>query len=277
MRLVRWGERGAEKPGVLDAEGRIRDLSSFFVDISGATLGKLRGIGNIDALPLVPGTPRLGPCIGGVGKLICVGLNYADHAAEAGAAIPAEPIIFFKATSAISGPNDDLVLPRGSHKVDWEVELCVVIGRRAAYLEEAQARAAIAGYCIINDLSERAWQLERGGQWVKGKSADGFAPLGPWLVTADSVADDSSLPLWLEVDGHRYQDSTTAQMIFKPTFLVSYLSQFMSLHPGDVIATGTPPGVGLGQKPPVYLHSGQTVRLGIDGLGIQTQRVLACE
>ena len=277
MRLLRWGAKGAEKPGILDAAGRIRDLSSVVADIDGAALGKLSGLRDIEALPLVPGTPRLGACITGVGKFICIGLNYADHAAESGAEIPKEPIIFFKATSAISGPSDDLVLPRGSHKVDWEVELGLIIGRRVAYADEAEARAAIAGYCVINDVSERAWQLERGGQWVKGKSADGFAPLGPWLVTADGVKDDSSLRLWLEVDGHRYQDSTTAQMIFKPAFLVSYLSQFMSLQPGDVISTGTPPGVGLGLKPPVYLRAGQTVRLEIEGLGIQTQRVVAGE
>ncbi|HJS89246.1 MAG TPA: fumarylacetoacetate hydrolase family protein [Steroidobacteraceae bacterium] len=275
MRLVRWGVPGAEKPGVLDAQGRIRDLSSVVADINGAALERLSGFGNIEALPLVQGTPRLGPCITGVGKLICIGLNYADHAAESGAAIPTEPIVFFKAPSAIAGPNDDLVLPRDSLKVDWEVELCVIIGKRVAYADEATARTAIAGYCLINDLSERAWQLERGGQWVKGKSADGFAPLGPWLVTAESIEDPTALHLWLEVDGHRYQDSTTAQMIFKPAFLVSYLSQFMSLQAGDLIATGTPPGVGLGQKPPVYLRPGQTIRLGIDGLGTQTQRVLA--
>ena len=277
MKLVRFGARGTEKPGVLDEQGQIRDLSSVIADIDGAALGKLAGIPEIAALPVVPGTSRLGACITGVGKLICVGLNYADHAKEAGAALPQEPVIFFKATSAISGPNDDLVLPRGSQKVDWEVELALIIGRHVLYADEAEARAAISGYCIINDVSERAWQLERGGQWVKGKSADGFAPLGPWLVTADSIADDSSLRLWLEVDGHRYQNSTTTQMIFKPGFLVSYLSQFMSLQPGDVIATGTPPGVGLGQKPPTYLKAGQTVRLGIDGLGIQTQRVVACD
>ena len=246
MRLVRWGARGAEKPGVLDAQGRIRDLSLVVADITGDSLGTLTGLGSIDALPLVTGTPRLGACLSGVGKIICIGLNYAHHAAEAGAAIPAEPIVFFKATSALAGPDDDLVLPRGAQKVDWEVELCVVIGRHVAYADEAQARAAIAGYCVINDLSERAWQLERGGQWVKGKSADGFAPLGPWLLTADAVENAAKLPLWLEVDGHRYQDSTTAQMIFKPAFLVSYLSQFMSLQPGDLIATGTPAGVGLG-------------------------------
>ena len=275
MRLLRWGESGAEKPGVLDADGRIRDLSSIVADINGLTLGRLSEISDIEALPMVLGTPRLGSCVGSVGKLVCVGLNYADHVAEAGAPMPTEPVIFFKATSAIAGPNDNIVLPKGSEKVDWEVELGVVIGRPVAYADEARARAAIAGYCVINDLSERTWQLERGGQWVKGKSADGFAPIGPWLVTADSVHDDSSLRLWLEVDGHRYQDSSTSQMIFKPAFLVSYLSQFMSLQPGDIISTGTPPGVGLGQKPPVYLRLGQLVRLGIDGLGVQTQRVVA--
>lgn len=275
MRLVRWGARGAERPGVLDAHGRIRDLSSMVADLDGAALEELRGLVNFEALPLLTETPRLGPCISGVGKLVCIGLNYADHAAESGAAIPTEPIVFFKAPSAIAGPHDDLVLPRGSQKVDWEVELCVVIGKRVTYADEAAARAAIAGYCLINDVSERAWQLERGGQWVKGKSADGFAPLGPWLVTSDSIEDPSALRLWLDVDGHRYQDSTTAQMIFKPAFLVSYLSQFMSLNPGDLIATGTPPGVGLGQKPPIYLRPGQTIRLGIDGLGSQTQRVVA--
>jgi 2,4-diketo-3-deoxy-L-fuconate hydrolase len=277
MKLLRWGAKGAEKPGVLDARGHIRDLSAVLPDINGAALARLEAIGDIEALPLVTGTPRLGACIAGVGKFICVGLNYADHAAESGQAIPAEPIIFFKATSAIAGPNDDLVLPHGSQKVDWEVELGIIIGRHLAYADETQARAAIAGFCVINDLSERAWQLERGGQWVKGKSADGFGPLGPWLVTADSVPDPSSLRLWLEVDGHRYQDSSTAQMIFKPAFLVSYLSRFMSLQPGDVISTGTPPGVGLGQKPQVYLRAGQTMQLGIEGLGIQTQRVIAGE
>jgi 2,4-diketo-3-deoxy-L-fuconate hydrolase len=275
MRLLRWGERGAEKPGVLDADGRIRDLSSRVADINGLTLGRLSELPDIEDLPMVPGTPRIGSCVGSVGKLVCVGLNYADHAVEAGVPIPAEPVIFFKATSAIAGPNDDIVIPKGSQKVDWEVELGVVIGRPVAYADEARAREAIAGYCVVNDLSERAWQLERGGQWVKGKSADGFAPIGPWLVTADEVRDDSSLRLWLEVDGHRYQDSSTSQMIFKPAFLVSYLSQFMSLQPGDIISTGTPPGVGLGQRPPVYLRPGQLIRLGIDGLGTQTQRVVA--
>jgi 2-keto-4-pentenoate hydratase/2-oxohepta-3-ene-1,7-dioic acid hydratase in catechol pathway len=275
MKLLRWGDRGAERPGVLDAEGRIRDLSAIVPDLSGAVLGKLSELPDIDSLPVVNATPRIGPCVGSVGKLVCVGLNYADHAAEAGLATPTEPIIFLKATSAIAGPDDDIVLPKNSEKVDWEVELGVVIGRPLAYADEAEARAAIAGYCVINDLSERAWQMERGGQWVKGKSADGFAPLGPWLVTADSVRDAAALHIWLEVDGHRYQDSSTAQMIFKPAFLVSYVSQFMSLQPGDILSTGTPAGVGLGRKPPLYLRAGQRVRLGIDGLGEQNQRVTA--
>jgi 2,4-didehydro-3-deoxy-L-rhamnonate hydrolase len=275
MKLLRWGPPGAERPGVLDTEGRIRDLSAVVADVNGTTLAKLSTITDIERLPLVPGTPRIGACVGSVGKMICVGLNYADHAAEAGQALPAEPIIFFKATSSICGPDDDLVLPKGSSKVDWEVELGVVIGRAVSCVDETEARDAIAGYCVINDYSERGWQLERGGQWVKGKSADRFGPIGPWLVTADTVADAGALRLWLEVDGHRYQNSTTAQMVFKPAFLVSYLSQFMSLQPGDIISTGTPPGVGLGQKPPVYLRAGQVVRLGIDGLGVQTQRVVA--
>ncbi len=240
MKLLRWGERGAEKPGVIDAAGRIRDLSSVVADINGATLGDLSVIKDIERLPTVPGSPRIGACVGSVGKMICIGLNYADHAAEAGIAVPAEPI-----------------------------------GRALTNADESEARRGIAGYCVINDLSERAWQMERGGQWVKGKSADGFGPMGPWLVTADSIQNDSTLRLWLEVDGRRYQDSSTAQMIFKPAFLASYLSQFMSLQPGDVISTGTPPGVGLGLKPPVYLRAGQVVRLGIDGLGVQTQRVVA--
>ncbi len=275
MKLLRWGDRGHERPGVLDAQGRIRDLSGVVDDIAGSMLGRLDEIRGIDRLPVVEGFPRIGACVGSVGKFICIGLNYADHAAEAGLAAPSEPIVFFKATSAICGPDDDLILPPASTKVDWEVELGIVIGRPVAYADEATARRAIAGYCVINDLSECAWQLERGGQWVKGKSADGFGPMGPWLVTADSIEDPTALRLWLEVDDHRYQDSTTAQMIFKPAFLVSYLSQFMSLQPGDVISSGTPPGVGLGQKPPVYLRAGQRVRLGIDGLGIQTQRVVS--
>jgi 2-keto-4-pentenoate hydratase/2-oxohepta-3-ene-1,7-dioic acid hydratase in catechol pathway len=275
MKFLRWGETGREKPGVLGADGVLRDLSGVVHDITGATLADLRELDGIERLPRVAGQPRIGACIGNVGKFICIGLNYADHAAETGQPIPTEPVVFFKATSAITGPNDDLVLPRGSLKVDWEVELGVIIGRHVAGADEASARAAIAGYCVVNDLSERAWQLERGGQWVKGKSADGFGPIGPWLVTADSIPDVAALRLWLEVDGHRFQDSSTSQMVFKPAYLVSYLSQFMSLQPGDVISTGTPPGVGLGQKPPVYLRAGQQIRLGIEGLGEQTQRVVA--
>ncbi|HEY3809688.1 MAG TPA: fumarylacetoacetate hydrolase family protein [Steroidobacteraceae bacterium] len=261
----------------MDADDRIRDLSGIVPDIKGDTLERLSKLQprEIDALPVVSGSPRIGACVGSVGKFICIGLNYADHAAEAGVPLPSEPIVFFKATSAITGPNDDVVLPKGSQKVDWEVELGLVIGRPVAYADEKQARAAIAGYCVINDLSERAWQIERAGQWVKGKSADGFGPIGPWLVTPDEVPDDSKLRLWLEVDGKRRQDSSTTQMIFKPAYLVSYLSQFMSLQAGDVIATGTPPGVGLGQKPPVYLREGQVIRLSVEGLGVQTQRVVA--
>jgi 2,4-diketo-3-deoxy-L-fuconate hydrolase len=274
MRFVRWGEAGRERPGVLAADGSIRDLSGVVADINGASIAQLRGLTGIDALPRVEGQPRLGPCLGGVGKFICIGLNYADHAAESGQPCPTEPIVFFKATSAIAGPHDDLVLPRGASKVDWEVELGVVVGRHVCGIDESEAHAAIAGYCVVNDLSERAWQLERGGQWVKGKSADGFGPIGPWLVTADSVPDVLASRIWLEIDGRRVQDSSTGQMIFKPAFLVSYLSQFMSLQPGDIISTGTPPGVGLGRNPPVYLHAGQEMRLGIDGLGEQRQRVL---
>jgi 2,4-diketo-3-deoxy-L-fuconate hydrolase len=275
MKFIRWGAPGHERPGVLDSQGAIRDLSAVVPDISGATLARLRDVGGVEHLPIVPGQPRTGPCIAGVGKFICIGLNYADHAAESGQPCPSEPIVFFKATSAIAGPNDDLVLPVGSSKVDWEVELGVVVGRHVSCVDEVEARAAIAGYCVINDLSERAWQLERGGQWVKGKSADGFGPIGPWLVTADAVPDVTALRIWLEIDGRRVQDSSTSQMIFKPAYLVSYLSRFMSLQPGDVISTGTPPGVGLGQKPPVYLRAGQEMRLGIDGLGEQRQRVVA--
>lgn len=277
MKFLRWGDKGAEKPGMLDVNNRIRDLSAIVPDIDGSTLERLSALSirEVEDLPYVPGVPRIGACLGSVGKFICIGLNYADHAAESGMSPPTEPIVFFKATSAIVGPDDDLILPKGSTKVDWEVELGVVIGRSVSYADEAAALEAIAGYCVINDLSERAWQLERSGQWVKGKSADGFGPIGPWLVTADSVADDSALHLWLEVDGHRYQDGSTSTMIFKPAFLVSYLSRFMSLQAGDIISTGTPPGVGLGQKPPIYLRAGQTIRLGIDGLGTQTQHVKA--
>lgn len=279
MKLLRYGPRGREQPGVLDAQGKIRDLSGVVADIAGDTLfpesvARLRQI-DPASLPRVDGTPRLGPCVAGVGKFICVGLNYSDHAAESGMAVPAEPIIFMKATSCLSGPYDDIVVPRGSQKTDWEVELGVVIGKPAKYVAEDGAMAHVAGFCVINDVSERAFQLEGTGQWVKGKSADTFGPVGPWLVTPDEVSDWRSLDLWLEVDGHRYQNGSTRTMVFGVPFLVSYLSRFMSLHPGDLIATGTPPGVGFGQKPPVYLREGNHVRLGITGLGEQRQRVVA--
>jgi 2-keto-4-pentenoate hydratase/2-oxohepta-3-ene-1,7-dioic acid hydratase in catechol pathway len=278
MKLLRYGPPGRERPGLLDAHGGIRDLSSAISDLRGEALlpESMARLQQIDArtLPLVEGTPRLGSCVTGIGKFICVGLNYSDHAAESGMPVPAEPIIFMKATSCVSGPNDDIVIPRGSQKTDWEVELAVVIGQRAKYVEQTDAMSHVAGFCVVNDVSERAFQLEGTGQWVKGKSADSFGPLGPWLVTRDEVPDCQQLDMWLEVDGHRYQDGNTRTMVFGVSFLVSYLSRFMSLHPGDVIATGTPPGVGLGQKPPVYLREGNEVRLGIAGLGEQRQRVI---
>ena len=278
MKLLRYGAAGEEKPGLLDADGGIRDLSNIVPDISGNTLlpDSLDRLRQIDpsTLPRAGGTARLGPCVGQVGKFICVGLNYSDHAKESGMTVPAEPIIFMKATSAISGPNDDIVLPRGSQKTDWEVELGVVIGRPAKYVTEEDALSHVAGYCVINDLSERAYQLEGTGQWVKGKSADTFGPIGPWLVTADEVPEWNGLALWLEVDGHRYQDGSTRTLVFGVPYLISYLSRFMSLQTGDVISTGTPPGVGLGQKPPVYLRPGNVVRLGVDRLGEQRQRVV---
>ncbi len=275
MKLVRLGAPGAEIPALLDAEGRYRDLSAHVADIDGAALADLARLAALDPadLPLVEGTPRIGPCVGRVGKFVCVGLNYADHAAESGMAVPAEPILFMKATSAICGPNDDVLIPRESEKADWEVELGVVIGREARYVDEADALDHVAGYCVVNDVSERAFQAERGGQWTKGKSADTFGPIGPWLVTRDEVPDPQDLSLWLEVDGRRYQDGSTRTMVFGVAHLVSYISRFMSLQPGDVIATGTPPGVGMGQKPPVWLREGQVMRLGIDGLGEQCQQV----
>jgi len=277
LKLLRFGERGHERPGVLDSRGVIRDLTGVVHDISGPTLlpdaiAKLRRL-DVSTLPAVNGSPRLGPCVASVGKFVCVGLNYSDHAAESNMPVPAEPIVFMKATSSICGPNDDIELPRGSQKSDWEVELGVVIGKSAKYVSEPDALSHVAGYCVVNDLSERAYQLEGTGQWVKGKSADTFGPIGPWLVTTDEVPDCQNLGLWLEVDGHRYQNGTTKTMVFGVPFLVSYLSRFMSLHPGDIISTGTPPGVGLGQKPPVFLRSGNTIRLGVDGLGEQTQHV----
>ncbi len=278
MKLLRFGKPGVERPGVLDHEGRIRDLSGIVPDISAKELAApaLERLSSLDlaTLPLVEGDPRIGPCIASVGKFICIGLNYSDHAAESGMAVPKEPVVFMKATSAIIGPNDNVMIPRDSFKTDWEVELGVVIGREARYVDEADALSYVAGYCVVNDLSERAFQLEGTGQWVKGKSADTFGPIGPWLVTPDEIPDPQSLDLWLEVDSHRYQNGSTRTMVFSVAFLISYLSRFMSLQPGDIISTGTPPGVGLGQNPPVYLRAGQKMRLGISGLGEQNQTVV---
>ncbi|WP_426153413.1 ureidoglycolate lyase [Pseudomonas sp. DC3000-4b1] len=276
MKLLRYGEPGHERPALLDPAGGIRDLSEFIDDVSGRflsadSLARLKAL-DPASLPLVTGNPRLGPCVGQVGKFICIGLNYADHAAETGAQIPAEPIIFNKWTSAIVGPNDNVEIPRNSRKTDWEVELGVIIGTGGRYIEEADALDHVAGYCVINDVSEREFQIERGGTWDKGKGCDTFGPMGPWLVTRDEVPDPHQLDLWLEVDGKRYQNGNTRTMIFQIPKLVSYLSQFMSLQPGDVISTGTPPGVGLGCKPePVFLRAGQRMRLGIEGLGEQEQ------
>lgn len=279
MKLVRYGEAGAERPGLLDGEGQIRDLSGVVGDIDGAVLGadglaRLRAL-DPAGLPVVTGTPRIGACVAGVSKFVAVGLNYADHAAETGAALPTEPIIFMKATSCINGPYDDVMLPRGSVKTDYEVELGVVIGTRARYVEEADALAYVAGYCVVNDVSERAFQKERQGTWDKGKGADTFGPIGPWLVTADEVPNPANLTLYCDVNGERRQNGSTSTMIFKVPFLVSYISQFMTLLPGDIIATGTPPGVGLGMKPPVYLRAGDELRLGVEGLGEQRQRIVA--
>jgi 2-keto-4-pentenoate hydratase/2-oxohepta-3-ene-1,7-dioic acid hydratase in catechol pathway len=280
MKLLRYGPVGAEKPGILDSRGHLRDLSAHVDDIAGVVLtpeglDHLRSI-NPESLPVVTGSPRIGACVGRIGKFICVGLNYADHAAESGLAVPPEPVLFMKATSAVCGPNDDVIIPKGSLKTDWEVELGVVIGREARYVDEAQAMAHVAGYCVINDVSERAFQIERAGQWVKGKSADTFGPTGPWLVTADEVPDPQNLQMWLDVDGHKYQNGSTKTMVYGVRHLVSYISQFMSLQPGDVISTGTPPGVGMGQKPaPIYLRPGQVMTLGIDGLGEQRQTTRA--
>ena len=280
MKLVRVGSAGAERPGVLLADGGIADVSGVINDVAGdalsaAALDKLRGL-DLAKLPRHPAGQRLGPCVGGVGKFIAIGLNYADHAAETGAKIPAEPIVFMKATSCIVGPNDTVLKPRGSTKMDWEVELGVVIGSVTRYVSEADAPKHIAGYCVINDLSERAFQLERGGQWDKGKGCDTFGPLGPWLVTSDEVGDPANLSMWLDVNGTRRQNGSTRTMNFKPAFLVSYLSQFMSLHPGDVITTGTPPCVGMGIKPePIFLDVGDVMELGIEKLGTQRQTVAA--
>ncbi len=267
MKLVRWGDAGAEKPGVLDMNGNVRDLSGVIDDIDGKTLGAMPEI-LPEALPLA-GDVRLGPCVGSVGKLVCVGLNYADHAAEGGWDVPTEPVLFMKATTSISGPNDPVILPPGSVKTDWEVELAIVIGTRAKNVPEGHGTNHIAGYTIVNDVSERAWQQEMGGQWTKGKSCDTFAPMGPWMVTKDEIPDPQALGIWLEVDGARMQDGSTGTMIFGPAFVVEYISRFMTLEPGDVISTGTPPGVGLGKTPQVFLRAGQEMRLGIDGLGEQ--------
>ena len=278
MKLLRYGPVGQEKPGLLDASGVIRDLSGVITDVNGANLGedtltKLRAL-DVNTLPKVDGSPRIGACVGSIGKFVCIGLNYADHAAEAGMPIPAEPVVFNKWTSAVVGPNDDVRIPRDSVKTDWEVELGVVIGKAASYVSEADALSYVAGYCVINDVSEREYQIERGGTWDKGKGCDTFGPTGPWLVTSDEAGDPQNLRMWLEVDGKRFQDGSTTTMIFTVAQIVAYLSRFMTLYPGDVISTGTPPGVGMGQKPPVYLRAGQVMRLGIEGLGEQEQRVV---
>jgi 2,4-didehydro-3-deoxy-L-rhamnonate hydrolase len=279
MKLVRFGPAGQEKPGLVDRDGRVRDLSGHVADISGQTLGaqalaRLRGI-DPDSLPLVPAGTRLGPCVSGVGNFVAVGLNYVDHAAETGSPIPAEPILFNKAPSCIVGPNDDTVIPKGSRKLDWEVELAIVIGERASYVHANNALDYVAGYCICNDVSEREFQIERGGQWMKGKSCPTFGPLGPWLVTRDEIADVQNLSMWLDVNGERRQTGSTKTMIFDCAQIVSYTSHFMILEPGDVITTGTPPGVGLGMKPPRYLQAGDVVTLSIEGLGEQKQMVVA--
>lgn len=273
MKLLRYGPIGAEKPGLLDADGHIRDLSGIVGDISGAALADMSWLDGLDpaALPRVEGEPRLGPCVGGTGKFMCIGLNYADHAAESGMDLPCEPVLFMKATSAICGPNDPIIIPRGSVKTDWEVELGVVIGKRGKYIGESHALDHVAGYCVINDVSEREFQIERQGQWSKGKGCDNFGQTGPWLVTADEVADPQDLPMWLDVNGQRMQDGSTKTMVYGVAHLVSYLSRFFTLHPGDIISTGTPPGVGLGFTPPRYLKSGDVVELGIEGLGSQKQ------
>ncbi len=280
MKLLRYGPAGAEKPGMLDREGGLRDLSGHVHDIDADTVSpaSLAKLASLDpaSLPLVTGHPRLGACVARPLNFVCIGLNYADHAAETGAAIPKEPIVFLKSLGAYSGPNDDVRIPRGSSKTDWEVELGIVIGTTARYVTEADAMSHVAGYCVINDVSEREFQTERGGTWDKGKGCDTFGPTGPWLVTKDEVADPQNLRLWTEVDGVRMQDGTTRTMIFNVIQIVSYVSRFITLHPGDVIATGTPPGVGMGKKPtPIFLKPGQTMRLGIDGLGEQTQKLVA--
>ncbi|MDH4992324.1 fumarylacetoacetate hydrolase family protein [Aquamicrobium lusatiense] len=279
MKLLRYGEPGAEKPGLLDAEGGIRDLSAHVTDIGGAALdpAALAELAKLDpqTLPAVAGSPRIGPCVANVGKFICIGLNYADHAAEAGLAVPSEPVVFMKASSAIVGPDDDVLIPRGSEKTDWEVELGIVIGRKAKYVSEAEALDYVAGYCVAHDVSERAFQNERQGQWTKGKSCDTFGPIGPWMVTKDEIADPQQLGMWLKVNGETMQNGSTRTMVYQVAYLVSYLSQFMSLMPGDIISTGTPPGVGMGMKPQRFLRAGDVIELGIEGLGTQKQNVKA--
>lgn len=280
MKLLRVGPKGAEKPAILAADGSIRDLSGIVTDIGGDALlpeGLARiAAANIDALPKLDSSLRIGPCVANVGKFVCVGLNYADHAAESNLPVPSEPVLFMKATSAIIGPNDDVIIPKNAFKPDWEVELGIIIGKEARYVDEADALDHVAGYCVVNDVSERHFQTERGGQWDKGKGCDTFGPIGPWLVTRDEVADPQNLPMWLEVDGHRYQDGSTKTMVFGVAHLVHYISQFMSLQPGDIITTGTPPGVGMGVKPnPVWLQPGNVMHLGIEGLGEQKQKVKA--
>ena len=275
MKLLRYGPQGAERPGLLDKDGKIRDLAGLVGDISGPTLSDegLERLRKLDTskLPEVDPSVRIGPCVAGTGKFVCIGLNYSDHAAETGASVPPEPIIFMKATSAICGPDDPVIIPRGSQKTDWEVELGFVIGKRAKYVAEANALDYVAGYCLVNDVSERHFQTERQGQWSKGKSGDHFGPTGPWLVTRDEVKDPQALPMWLKVNGKTFQDGSTATMVYGVKFLIAYLSQFMSLNPGDIVSTGTPPGVGMGQKPPLYLKAGDRIDLGIEGLGEQHQ------
>ena len=280
MKLLRYGPLGQEKPGIMDDNGIIRNLSDVVGDINGATLSadNLQRIQALDlsSLPIVDKNVRLGACVGNVGKFLCIGLNYADHA-ESGMNIPEEPEVFTKATSAISGPNDDIVQPRNSDKLDWEVELAIVIGKHASYVSEEDAHEYIAGYCVCNDVSERTFQLEKGSQWDKGKGCDTFGPIGPWLVTSDEVKDPNNLAMHLAVNGKTFQNGNSKTMVFKPAYIVSYLSKFMSLQPGDIISTGTPPGVGLGQTPPLYLKPGDKITLGIEGLGTQQQAVVAHE
>jgi 2-keto-4-pentenoate hydratase/2-oxohepta-3-ene-1,7-dioic acid hydratase in catechol pathway len=279
MKLLRVGDIGNERPALLDSAGQLRDLSQVVADIGGATLlpDSLRAIAGLDtaALPAIAGTPRVGPCVANVGKIVCVGLNYHDHAAEANMKLPTEPILFLKATSAIIGPDDDVEIPRGAEKTDWEVELGIVIGRPGKYIPQEGAFEHVAGYCVVNDISERSYQIERGGQWDKGKGCDTFAPIGPWLVTTEEIRDPQNLDLWLEVAERRVQGGNTRDMVFGVASLICYISQFMSLQTGDVIATGTPAGVGMGRKPPQYLRAGQRMRAGIEGLGVQTQHLVA--